>query len=253
MGSSESVTRSGRVLPAFGIIGWRWISRNPASAIVPVMLPFLFLYFLRIISPPEYFPLAVAGAMLYTTQNIGSWCLTDAAVNRIELRLQEIFVASPLGKIRYLIGVAVSNFIAAAPALVVQGVLLALVWPVPLWAWGVLAGCIFVIWILFSAIGIAISTRIKSQREIWPIGNLIFSVLGIVSPIYYPLSILPPAWQTVARFLPSTYAAELVHGSLGLPQVPASAETLALDAVLLVVSALIGIAIALVVYRWRER
>jgi len=250
MAGEAAMPRAGRILPAWGLIGWRWISRNPAAAIVPVLLPFLFLYFLRIISPPEYFPLAVAGAMLYTTQNVGSWCLMDAAVNRIELHLQELFVASPLGKVRYLFGVAISNLIPAVPAIVVQGILLALLMPVPLLTWAVLAGCIFVIWILFSAIGIAISTRILSQREVWPIGNLVFSVLGILAPIYYPLAILPPAWQAVARVLPSTYAAQLVQGSLGL--IPITAEEMALDAVLLVVSAVIGIAVALSIYRWRE-
>jgi len=250
MAGEAAMPRAGRILPAWGLIGWRWISRNPAAAIVPVLLPFLFLYFLRIISPPEYFPLAVAGAMIYTTQNVGSWCLMDAAVNRIELHLQELFVASPLGKVRYLFGVAISNLIPAVPAIVVQGILLALLMPVPLLTWAVLAGCIFVIWILFSAIGIAISTRILSQREVWPIGNLVFSVLGILAPIYYPLAILPPAWQAVARVLPSTYAAQLVQGSLGL--IPITAEEMALDAVLLVVSAVIGIAVALSIYRWRE-
>lgn len=250
MAEIASMPREGRVLPAFGLIGWRWISRNPAAAVVPVLLPFLFLYFLRIISPPEFFPLAVAGAMLYTTQNIGSWCLMDAAINRIELHLQELFVASPLGKVRYLFGVAISNFIAAAPAIAVQGVLLALLLPVPWWSWAVLAGSIFAIWILFSAIGIAMSTRIKSQREVWPISNLIFSVLGILSPLYYPLYILPPAWQAAARVLPSTYAAQLVQGSLGL--VPLTTEEMLLDVGLLVASTLVGIAIALSLYRWRD-
>ena len=250
MAAVDAVPRTGRVLPAWGLIGWRWISRNPAAAIVPVLLPFLFLYFLRIISPPEYFPLAVAGAMLYTAQNVGSWCLMDAAVNRIELHLQDMFAASPLGKVRYLVGVAISNLIPAAPAILVQAILLASLRPVTAMAWAVLAGSILVIWLLFSAIGIALSTRIQSQREVWPIGNLVFSVLGILAPLYYPLSILPPAWQAVARLLPSTYAAELVQGSLGL--VPSSGEAMALDAILLVAFAGAGIAMALRLYRWRE-
>ena len=235
----NSATRQAFRIPS------RSTSHSPVS-----VLPFLFLYFLRIISPPEYFPLAVAGAMLYTAQNVGSWCLMDAAVNRIELHLQDMFAASPLGKVRYLVGVAISNLIPAAPAILVQAILLASLRPVTAMAWAVLAGSILVIWLLFSAIGIALSTRIQSQREVWPIGNLVFSVLGILAPLYYPLSILPPAWQAVARLLPSTYAAELVQGSLGL--VPLSGEAMALDAILLVAFAGAGIAMALRLYRWRE-
>jgi ABC-2 type transport system permease protein len=247
----EVLAAEGRVLPAFAWIGWRWISRNPIAAAVPILLPFFFLFFLRLIAPPEYFPLQVAGAMLFTIQNIGSWCLSDSAYWRIEQRLQDLFVASPLGKIRYLFGVAFSNLIPAAPALVVLAVLLAWVTPVTPAGWAVLLAALVVLWILFSAIGIAISSRLRSQREVWPVGNLIFTLLGILSPLYYPITILPDAWQGAARFLPATYAALLVQGALGLR--PAGLEEIALDAALLLGSALLGIVLALALYQWRER
>ena len=250
---AEPVPGEGRVLPAFAFIGWRWISRNPASAIAPIMVPFIFLYFLALISPKSLFPLEVLGAMLFTTQNIGSWVLGDSATWRIEFALQDMFVASPMGKVRYLIGVAFSNLIAAAPALVVLTVVLAVAigHPVPWSAWVVLIGCLVVVWILFSAIGVAISSRLTSQREIWPVGSLTFTILGMLSPLYYPLSYLPPLWQDVARFLPTTYAALLVQGAFGL--VPASPEAMLADAVLLLVLAVVGTLIALPLYRWRVR
>jgi ABC-2 type transport system permease protein len=242
------IPRHGRVLPAFALIGWRWISRNPASAIAPILLPFVFLYFLRLISPPEYFPLEIVGAMLFTTQNIGNWVLGDSATWRIELRMQEIFVASPLDKLRYLFGIAFSNLIPAAPALAVLAVLLrATVYVSPL-GWAVLLGAILVLWILFSAIGVALSSRVKSQREIWPVGNLAFTVIGMLSPLYYPLSRLPPLWQDAARCLPTTYAALLVQGTLGLPG--AVPSDLLADAALLLVLAAAGTYVALRLYRW---
>ena len=247
--SPDNFPREGRVLPAFAWIGWRWISRNPASTVAPILLPFIFLYFLRLISPPGLFPLEIVGAMLFTTQNIGSWVLGDSATWRIESSIQDLFVASPLGKIRYLFGVAFSNLIPAAPALAVLAVLLATVTPVPWWGWPILLGAILVLWVLFSAIGIAMSSRLTTQREIWPVGNLTFTVLGMLSPLYYPLSYLPPAWQAVARFLPATYAALLVQGALGI--VPADPMTLVRYAALLLISAAVGIVLALRLYRWR--
>ena len=242
--------RQGRALAAFSLIGWRWISRNPASAIAPILLPFIFLYFLHIISPAALFPVEILGAMLFTTQNIGGWVLGDSATWRIECALQDLFVASPMGRIRYLFGVAFSNLMAAAPALVVLGVLLAVVTPVPPLAWLVIAATLFVLWVLFSAIGVAMSSRVKSQRAIWPVNNLIFTVLGMLSPLYYPLSILPPWWQTAAHFLPSTYAALLVQGAVGLT--PESPATMLRYAGLLVGLAAVGIVLGLSVYRWRE-
>lgn len=247
---AEGGFSKGRVLPAFALIGWRWVARNPIATIVPVLLPFFFLYFLRLIAPPDQFPLEVVGAMLFTTQNIGSWCLSDSAHWRLQQRLQDLFVASPLGKARYLLGVAFSNFIPAAPALVVLGILLAWTTPVTPWGWGVLLACILVVWILYASIGIAISSRLRSQREVWPVGNLVFTTLGVLSPLYYPLSLLPPIWQAVAHFLPATYAALLVQGALGL-RATAPGELL-LDGLLLVVSAVAGLGAALRLYRWRE-
>ena len=50
-GPTPEAPAEGRALAAFGLIGWRWISRNPASAIAPILQPFIFLYFLSLISP----------------------------------------------------------------------------------------------------------------------------------------------------------------------------------------------------------
>jgi len=245
----RSHPQRGRVLPAWAFIGWRWVWRSPAAAIVPLLQPFFFLYFLHVIAPRELFPLQVAGAMLFSTQNIGSWCLSDSAVFRIELRLQDIFVASPVDKVRYLFGIAFSNLIPAMPAIVVLGIILSMVTPVSLFGWIVLIACILTIWILYSAIGIAVSSRLRSQREVWPVGNLIFTLLGILSPLYYPISRLPSGWGEIARLLPATYAALLVQGALGLEP----STNFAVDGGLLILSAAVGLVAAWWLYEWRER
>jgi ABC-2 type transport system permease protein len=254
-GEFPQVPTQGRALPAFGVVGWRWISRNPAVAITPVLLPFIFLYFLSLISPPSLLPLEIVGAMLFTMQNIGSWTLGDSAFWRIECSLQDMFVASPLSRIRYLFGIAFSNLIAMVPALAVLLVLLSYVgarhgYPFTAEAALALFAGLFTLWILFSSIGIAISSRIKTQREIWPVGNLTFTILGMLSPLYYPLSALPPLWQDVARFLPTTYAALLVQGALGIT--PASPLQMLAYAGLLGLCALVGLTITLRLYRWGD-
>lgn len=251
-----NVPSRGRALPAFAVVGWRWISRNPAVAITPILLPFIFLYFLSLISPPSLLPLEIVGAMLFTMQNIGSWVLGDSATWRIECAIEDLFVASPLTRIRYLFGIAFSNLIAMLPALAILTILLA-------WAGGreghpltpfvgvVLLGSLAVLWVLFSSIGIAISSRVRTQREIWPVGNLTFTILGMLSPLYYPLSALPPVWQDVARFLPTTYAALLTQGALGIT--PASPMEMLTYAGLLAACAAVGLVVTLRLYQWGER
>jgi len=253
--SFPGVPTEGRSLPAFGIVGWRWISRNPAVAITPVLLPFIFLYFLSLISPPSLLPLEIVGAMLFTMQNIGSWTLGDSAFWRIECSLQDMFVASPLSRIRYLFGIAFSNLIAMLPALAILTVLLAWVggergYPLTPLVGVALFAALVTLWVLFSSIGIAISSRIQTQREIWPVGNLTFTILGMLSPLYYPLSSLPPIWQDAARFLPTTYAALLVQGALGIT--PATPLEMLVYAGLLGACALVGLTITLRLYRWGD-
>src|SRR5256884_9879097 len=99
------------------------------------------------------------------------------------------------------------------PAIVVLGIILSMVTAVSLFGWLVLIACILTIWILYSAIGIAVSSRLRSQREVWPVGNLIFTLLGILSPLYYPLSRLPPVWRGIAQLLSAN------HPALPLPRV----------------------------------
>jgi ABC-type multidrug transport system permease subunit len=252
--SAVELPRNGRVFPAFSLIGWRWISRNPAATIAPLLLPFIFLYFLKLISPPSLFPLEVIGAILFTTQNIGNWVLGDSAYWRLESSLQDLFIVSPLGKVGYLFGIAVSNMIAALPAYVVLGLLLAFLVHVTWVAWLALVGSIGLLWILFSAIGIAISSRLRSQREIWPAGNLLFTAFGMLSPLYLPIWLLPHVWQSIAYFLPGTYAAVIVQSSVGL--VPAGVSVgfgSLLDTGLLALAAVVGTAIAVSLYRWGDR
>jgi ABC-type multidrug transport system permease subunit len=251
-----TVPTEGRALPAFGLVGWRWISRNPAVAITPILLPFIFLYFLSLISPPQDRPLEIVGAMLFTMQNIGSWVLGDSAFWRIECSLQDMFVASPLSRVRYLFGVAFSNLIAMIPALVILTLLLewqGRIFGYPLTWFAALAlfVSLFTMWVLFSCIGISISSRIRTQREIWPVGNLTFTILGMLSPLYYPLSALPPLWQDAARFLPTTYAALLVQGALGIT--PATHAQMILYAGLLGACAVAVLIVSLRLYRWGDR
>src|SRR2546428_11149096 len=108
----------------------------------------------------------------------------------------------------------------------VLAVILAMVTHVTVVGWIVLVACILTVWVLYSAIGIAVSSRLRSQREVGPVGNLIFTLLGILSPLYYPLSRLPPAWRALAPPLPPTHPALRVPGAPGLRPPPAASPGL---------------------------
>ena len=79
----------------------------------------------------------------------------------------------------------------------------------------------------------------------------IFSlVLTVLPPVYYPLSYLPAWAQFAARFSPTTYAAELVQGAVGLTSFPFT--TALLDWVALIAFTAALFTIAALKARWKD-
>jgi len=107
-----------------------------------------------------------------------------------------------------------------------------------------------------TTLGFFVSTMFSQLREIWPIGTLIFSLLSVLPPIFYPATEIPAHWRWVAYLAPSTYAAQLADRAVGL----GGAITTGVGVVdspyfdlgmLLAVTLLFGLA-ALYLARWRE-
>ncbi len=61
---------------------------------------------------------------------------------------------------------------------------------------------------IFLMVGLLISNFAKSYDSAAPITSAIGLPLTFLSSVFYPLSILPPALQTVAKLLPITYLAD---------------------------------------------
>src|SRR5437667_298716 len=186
-------------------------------------------------------PTSAAAVLVDAAAGLESLTRTEATVAAIALAGEALVL--------FAFGIYFSNLLPAMPAIVVLGIILSMVTAVSLFGWIVLIACILTIWILYSAIGIAVSSRLRSQREVWPVGNLIFTLLGILSPLYYPISRLPSGWGEIARLLPATYAALLVQGALGLER----STNFAVDGGLLMLSAAVGLVAAWWLYEWRER
>jgi ABC-2 type transport system permease protein len=61
---------------------------------------------------------------------------------------------------------------------------------------------------IFLLIGLLISNYSKTYDSAAPITSAVALPLTFLSNIFYPISILPPAVQDIARLLPTTYLAE---------------------------------------------
>jgi ABC-2 type transport system permease protein len=95
-------------------------------------------------------------------------------------------------------------------------VILFLVQPIGALAALGIVGLLLLTWLMATSLGFFISTLFAQLREIWPIGTLVFSILSIIPPVFYPATEIPAAWRWVAFLAPSTYAAQLADRLAGL-------------------------------------
>ncbi|MGA7923028.1 MAG: ABC transporter permease [Thermoplasmata archaeon] len=195
--------------------------RSPILIAAVFLTPFSFLFFLKIVAAPGFFPYGVVGGVLFTVLFTGNGMLNDCAYLRLERQLQQVFVASPVRPLSYVLGMALSELAFATPALALFLGILALVHPIGALGLLALLGVALLTWLLASSLGFLLSTFFRQLREIWPIATLVFSLLSVVPPIFYPISVLPAPVQWVAFLAPSTFASQLADRAAGLPGAPA--------------------------------
>ncbi len=230
--------------------------RSPLLIAAVFLTPFSFLFFLFVIAPRALFPYGVVGGVLFTALFTGSGMLNDCAYLRLERQLQQVFVASPLRPLAYILGMALSELAFSIPAMSLFLVILFLVTPLGGLGLAALIGVVLVTWLMATTLGFFVSTMFSQLREIWPIGTLIFSILSILPPIFYPATEIPAAWRWVAYLAPSTYAAQLADRAAGLggqitTGIPALDSPFFDLGMLVAVTVLFGSA-ALYLARWRE-
>ena len=230
--------------------------RSPLLIAAVFLTPFSFLFFLYVIAPRDLFPFGVVGGVLFTALFTGNGMLNDCAYLRLERQLQQVFVASPVSPLAYILGMALSELAFAVPATVLFLAILALVAPVGPAGLAALLGVIVMTWLLATTLGFFVSTLFSQLREIWPIGTLIFSLLSVLPPIFYPADKIPAGWQWVAYLAPSTFAAQLADHVAGLGGAISTGvpflDTPYFDlGMLVLVTLLFGLA-ALFLARWRE-
>src|SRR5258705_9755117 len=71
-----------------------------------------------------------------------------------------------------------------------------------------------------SHLGISYAVFFLKKKKVWPVGNLIFTLIRILSPLYYPVSRLTPVWREIAQLIQSTYSDLLIEALTGLDTSP---------------------------------
>ncbi len=190
------------------------------SLVVQVIL----LIFVRILAP-DLLGVALLGSILFSVFALGQRVQNEAAYIRIDHKLNELYLASPLAPESYFVGFSVG--ILAAYLLPIAALVVATVLLVGMTAFtaAVLVAAAAAIWVITCSIGYIVSTLFRDMRAIWPYASLFYNLFGVLPPVFYPIGLLSGSLRTAALLVPPSAAAAIVQWSVH-PSVLAPGELL---------------------------
>lgn len=228
-------------------LGFTPMVRNPLFMAFVFTTPFTLLFILFVASNGEALPYGLAGALTMITTELGLFVGTDLASYKLQNRFQDMVVASPVSPLIYMFGVALSELIFGAPALLIlfgliaeQGAtLLALV---------AAFGVVLLLWVTTTSLGFFFSAYAPNTQNAFVINGFITTVLSVLPPVYYSVSVLPSYLVPLALVIPTTEASSLFQGAIGLGySVPP-----AWSFVVLVVATFLMLLLVSFKMKWRE-
>jgi len=191
-----------------------WLRRNLLSLVWLFATPFSLLFIITVTTGGRSFALGVVGSLLLVLSTVGTGLAGDATWYRLETKLQDFFVASPVNQLGYLLGIAFAGLFFASPALVVLLPLLVYI-GLPLITLPLVLLSLVGVWLFSSAIGYLVSTFTSNLRNGWQSGLLLSVLVGILPPVFYPAEILPRNILLVTYAIPTTNAALLIRDAMG--------------------------------------
>jgi ABC-2 type transport system permease protein len=172
--------------------GVLWLRRNPMSLVFTAISPFSLLFVLFVISGGQYIHFAVAGSLVMALVGYGLALGQDISFYKTEYKVQDVFVASSVSPLTYMMGLALSELLFGLPALAVLATLVVYfgsVFSIPL-----LVATILLIWGAMSAMGFFLSSHMLHMRNATQV---------ILRPLAYAV--------------PTTHASLMLQYIMGMP------------------------------------
>ncbi len=246
------IYRQLRVALAFGWLnGIVAAKRNPLWVISYMIAPLSFLVLIRIFAREEMIGFALVGGVLMTLASNGVGLMGDTVFYKNTIKLQDMFVASPLNPLAYLGGLMLSGLFFAIPGLIIFWILLIHYNIMTIGNVVVLTLISLITLIPLAGLGFTIATFVKEERFVWPLSGILTFLLSVLPPVYYPSTLLPSVLGKIAMFIPTSAGAALFHLHTGLLQETPMPEITIWC--ILIAEGIILILITLYRSRWREK
>ena len=196
-------------------LGFTPMLRNPLFIAFVFSTPFTLLFVLFVASNGAALQYGLAGALTMVTTELGLFVGTDLASYKLQNKFQDIVVASPVSPLVYMFGVALSELIFGAPALVVLFALMAGQGASTVSLIAAL-GVVLLLWVTTTSLGVFFSAYAPNTQNAFIINGFITTMLSVLPPVYYSMNVVPRFLQPLAEIVPTTEASALYQGTMGL-------------------------------------
>ncbi len=195
--------------------GVLWLRRNPMSLVFTAISPFSLLFVLFVVSGGQYVHFAVAGSLVMALVGYGLALGQDISFYKTEYKVQDVFIASPVSPLTYMVGLALSELLFGLPALIVLATLVVYfgsVFSIPL-----LVVTILLIWGAMSAMGFFLSSHMLHMRNATQVISFVNVILAVLPPVFYSMDVMPDMLRPLAYAVPTTHASLMLQDIMGIP------------------------------------
>lgn len=226
------------------------LSRGPSYIIAELTLPLSLLFMVNVLSGGLLVNFAIIGGFIALLASNSLSSAGDAALWRIQLRIQDLFVTTRITRIDYMLGLTLSYFVGSLPGIALY-ILIGLAYHIfTLFSFGVLVLLMLLVTITSMSVSFIIAGMVKHVRNIWGISAILSVVMTLIPPTFYPYVYLPKYALYVLSISPVTPAAVLAQFAFGLEPVD---PTLAVAmAAILVIETIVYFTLARYFTVWRE-
>lgn len=248
MGLKESLRTVFSVIMVNGVLS---LYRAPLWVIVYISTPLMIILFISIFAHGEIVRSAYVGGLISIIVSNGLYIHGDALIYRVEVKLQDMLVASPCKPVAYMFGLALSELVYSTPGIIIFTAILAHQGILTVNNATPLVAIVIMSWCVGVGIGFYLSTLITDFRHVWALGTILSTTLTILPPVYYPITLLPKWLRAIAYIAPTTHAAQLAKKATGIISMDMVEEMLSWIA--LITYTALFILLASRKSRWREK
>ncbi len=212
-----NLARELRALNALIIMnGLKPIVRSPLWLIVELSFPLTLIFFISLYASEKAVSEALIGAAISLMTLSGLALQSDVVWLRVELKFQDMAVASPISPVTYMLGLAISELVYSSPAILLIIILMILRNMITLGSIFMISLSLILCWLFATSLGFYLSTKITDLRHIWALSSLLSVLISMLPPVYYSIELLPSWAQTVSYLIPTTHAALLAKDAVNL-------------------------------------